>query len=104
MFIMRKTRNLIIICIAFICIIFLSQISFATDDDIKRGHIHLLAVSEGTEQGSLADLYLEVRPGYGNVYIDTFPLTKMDTQLSTRFAKEIACKFLNEDCSKFDFF
>ncbi|MFH1439133.1 MAG: S16 family serine protease [Candidatus Woesearchaeota archaeon] len=73
-----------------------------------KGHIKLLAVSEGNNDvGSLADLYLEIKEGYGNVYMDTFPLTKMDTQLSTRFAKEVACKFLREekvDCSKYDFF
>lgn len=77
-----------------------------------KGHMKLLAVNEGgkddgngiVQQGSIADLYLEIKPGLGSVYIDTFPLTKMDTQLSTRFAKEIACKFLNKDCKKYDFF
>lgn len=77
-----------------------------------KGHMKLLAVNEGgkdekneiVQTGSIADLYLEIKPGLGSVYIDTFPLTKMDTQLSTRFAKEIACKFLNKDCTKYDFF
>src|SRR3989338_3217490 len=80
-----------------------------------KGHMKLLAVNEGgkngaddtegiVQQGSIADLYLEIKPGLGSVYIDTFPLTKMDTQLSTRFAKEVACKFLNKDCTKYDFF
>ena len=80
-----------------------------------KGHMKLLAVNEGgkngaddtdgiVQHGSIADLYLEIKPGLGSVYIDTFPLTKMDTQLSTRFAKEVACKFLNKDCTKYDFF
>ncbi|MBI5072898.1 hypothetical protein HZA99_03700, partial [Candidatus Woesearchaeota archaeon] len=51
-----------------------------------------------------ADLYLRVQKGSGGVYIDTFPLTKLDTQLSTRFAQQIACDFLDKDCSNFDFF
>ncbi|MFH1642852.1 MAG: S16 family serine protease [Nanoarchaeota archaeon] len=71
----------------------------------KQGHLTLLAVKE-TESGfigSTADLYLEIRPGSGRVFLDTFPLTKVDTQISTRFAKEIACDFLNKDCSGYDF-
>jgi len=67
----------------------------------------LLAVSEtvnGTHTGHIADIYLEVRPGSGNVYIDTFPLTKIDTQMSTRFAKEIACSTLGANCNIYDFF
>jgi predicted S18 family serine protease len=91
----------------------LSVPSASATKDMK-GHMKLLAVSEGgTQVGSLADLYLEIREGHGSVYIDTFPLTKMDTQLSTRFAKEVACKFLDQDngneynnidCKKYDFF
>ncbi|MBW2980917.1 hypothetical protein KY360_05870 [Candidatus Woesearchaeota archaeon] len=72
----------------------------------KQGHMRLLAVKEapGGFNGSIADLYLEITDGTGRVFLDTFPLTKVDTQLSTRFAKEIACDYLDEDCSKFDFF
>jgi predicted S18 family serine protease len=32
------------------------------------------------------------------------PLTKMDTQITMRFAKEFACSFTNIDCSRLDFF
>jgi uncharacterized protein len=72
----------------------------------KQGHIKLLAVSE-TEDGMIgtsADLYLELEPGSGRVFIDTFPFTKFDTQMSTRFAKEVSCKFLDADCDNYDFF
>ncbi|MFH1133334.1 MAG: S16 family serine protease [Nanoarchaeota archaeon] len=70
------------------------------------GHMRLLAVSEQGEQmvGSIADLTLEIKPGTGNIFIATSPLTKLDTQISTRFANEIACKELQVDCSRFDFF
>jgi len=69
-------------------------------------HMKLLAVSEvsGQDEGMVADLYLEIKPGSGRVFIDTFPLTKVDTQISTRFAKSIACNYLDYDCSGKDFF
>jgi uncharacterized protein len=72
----------------------------------QKGHLTLLAVSESDTgyQGNLADLYLEITPGSGKVFIETYPLTKLDTQISTRFAKEISCNFLDMDCSDKDFF
>ncbi|MBU0457139.1 MAG: S16 family serine protease [Nanoarchaeota archaeon] len=69
-------------------------------------HLKLLAVQEydnNTYKGSDADIYLELREGSGRVFLDTFPLTKMDTQISTRFAKEIACNHFNLNCNKYDF-
>src|SRR3989338_4543954 len=73
---------------------------------VKQGHMRLLAVTETSngDVGGIADLYLEIKPGTGRVFLETFPLTKVDTQISTRFAKEIACDFLDADCSKYDFF
>ncbi|MBU0628579.1 MAG: hypothetical protein KKC75_05285 [Nanoarchaeota archaeon] len=71
----------------------------------KQGHLKLLAVKEndGGYEGAVADLYLEVKSGSGNVFLDTFPLTKIDTQISTRFAKDMACSYLDKDCSNYDF-
>ncbi|MEK6846005.1 MAG: S16 family serine protease, partial [Nanoarchaeota archaeon] len=71
----------------------------------KVYHLKLLAVQE-TENGyngSDADVYLELREGTGRVFLDTYPLTKMDTQISTRFAKEISCKHYDLECEKYDF-
>ena len=72
----------------------------------QSGHLKLLAVKEEGEvqKGSIADLYLEIKPGTGRVYIDTFPATRVDTQISTRFARDIACNTLNVDCNTYDFF
>lgn len=73
----------------------------------KTGHITLLTVTETGENetvGGTADLFLEIKPGTGRVFIDSFPLTRVDTQISTRFAKDIACNFLEKDCSNLDFF
>lgn len=68
--------------------------------------LKLLAVQEnanGTLTGSGAELFLELKEGTGRVFLDTFPVTKMDTQISTRFAKEIACHQYNLPCDKYDF-
>lgn len=71
----------------------------------KTGHMYLLSVSDiENKEGNLANLYLRIKPGEGNIYLDTFPLTQIDTQMSTRLAKEIACEFLEKDCSDKDFF
>ena len=67
-------------------------------------HLKLLAVQgEDNFVGSDADLYLELRKGDGRVFLDTFPLTKIDTQISTRFSKEITCKHFDLDCDDHDF-
>ncbi|MBU0757582.1 MAG: hypothetical protein KKF44_05935 [Nanoarchaeota archaeon] len=72
----------------------------------KNGQMKLLAVSEieDKESGSSADLFLEIKPGNGRIFIDSFPLTKLDTVMSTRFANEIACDYSDTDCEKYDFF
>ncbi len=71
----------------------------------KEARTKLLAVVETPTgyEGSMADLSLKITAGTGNVYMDTSQLTKFDTQISTRFAKEIACDFLDVDCSQYDF-
>ncbi len=71
----------------------------------EQGHLKLLAVKEanGEYEGSSADLYLELQPGSGRVFIEIFPLTKIDTQMSTRFAKEVACDYLDVSCDNYDF-
>ena len=72
----------------------------------NTGSIKLLAMSEldsGVFKGSIADLTLEIRPGTGRVFVNTFPISKIDTQISMRFAKQIACRHAEADCSKYDF-
>lgn len=92
---MRKLHFILICIFLFILPATLAQ---------KTGHITLLAVSETTQIGSAADLTLKIQKGIGDVYIETSPLTKLDTQLSTRFAQQIACDFLDEACTNIDFF
>jgi len=93
---MKKTVPLLIIFLLF------APIAFA-----EKGHMKLLAVREienGTYEGGVADLYLEIKPGTGRVFLETFPLTKTDTQMSTRLAKAVACDLTQKDCDVFDFF
>ncbi|MBI2112771.1 hypothetical protein HYT52_04510 [Candidatus Woesearchaeota archaeon] len=86
--------------------IFILQVSNAAAISEHTYQLKLLAVQEveGGYQGSDADLYLELTPGSGRVFLETYPLTKLDTQISTRFAKDIACNHFNLDCNKYDFF
>jgi uncharacterized protein len=75
---------------------------------IESGRIGLLTVAESQNEtigrGGVADLFLTIKPGTGRIFIDSFPLSKMDTQITMRFASEVACDFLELDCSQYDFF
>lgn len=97
---MPNIRNLFLLLF-----LVLSLASSALAASTQINHLKLLAVQETGNgyNGSDADLYLEVREGSSRVFLDTYPLTKMDTQVSTRFAKEIACKHYHLDCDKYDF-
>ncbi|MBI1970085.1 hypothetical protein HYS48_05300 [Candidatus Woesearchaeota archaeon] len=72
----------------------------------KKGSMKLLAVTETPAgiKGSAAELHLEIKPGEGRVFMESSPASKIDTQISTRFAKEIACKYLENNCDRYDFF
>lgn len=72
----------------------------------EEGRMTLLAVSETPNGyvGGTADLFLSLKPGSGRIFLETFPFTKVDTQMSTRFAKEVACDYLEQECASEDFF
>lgn len=73
----------------------------------QSGSIKLLALAEdssGDSSGAIADLDLRIEPGKQRVFLETFPLTKITTQISMRFAQQVACKELDIDCSDKDFF
>jgi len=72
----------------------------------QSGHIKLLAMIESGDKqsGALADLALDIKPGSERVFLETFPLTKITTQVSLRFAQQIACDEFDVDCSDYDFF
>ncbi len=79
-------------------------IALAETADAANGHTTLLATTEPLQEGVTADLYLKTEPGTGRIFIESTPLTRIDTQISTHFAKEIACEYTGKDCSRLDFF
>lgn len=78
----------------------------AANDEQKEYGLKLLAVSE-TGEGVTANLYLRIAPGTGNVFIEAEPVTKLDTRISLKLAKQIACESLpavSQRCDNSDFF
>ena len=73
---------------------------------LKETTIYLPAVEETKYgyEGALATLIVKVKEGKGQVYVDTWPLTKIDTQASARMGKQVACDLLYLDCSDYDFY
>ncbi len=73
---------------------------------VSASSMKLLAVTQTNDglKGTIALLDMDVKDGAGRIFIDSFPLSKIDTQISTRFAQQMACKQLMVDCSKIDFF
>ncbi len=72
----------------------------------QEGTIKLLALAEtsdGKTAGLAADLDLQVIGGHNRVFLETFPMTKITTQASFRFAQQVACRELDVDCSGRDF-
>ncbi|MEK6853766.1 MAG: S16 family serine protease [Nanoarchaeota archaeon] len=100
----------------FLAIALLASALAENSKEGKEYHLKLLAVSdegkdgkEGEGQaarGITADLYLKITPGTGNVFIETEPVTKLDTRISTKLAKDIACESMGiaVNCDSNDFF
>lgn len=80
--------------------------SISLSEPVTAKDMTLLAVAgEGDSMtGSGAELNLIITRGTGRVFMETVPFTKLDTQMSTHFAKEVACNYLDIDCSRYDFF
>jgi uncharacterized protein len=73
---------------------------------LKETTIYMPAVEETDygQSGVMATLTVNVKEGSGHVYVDTWPLAKIDTQASARIARDVACNSLYIDCSRYDFF
>lgn len=100
--ILRK-KLLLLVLFALTLTLFSTQVEA---DLYEQKHLTLLAVQEvsnGDFVGSTADLYLELIDGSGRVFLDTSPVTKIDTQISTRYAKDIACDYFDLECDYYDF-
>ncbi|HLE05770.1 MAG TPA: hypothetical protein VI790_00290 [Candidatus Nanoarchaeia archaeon] len=72
--------------------------------DCSTSLVGVMERAEGVYDGLIANLTVFTRPGSGRVWVDTMPLTKVETQVSARLAKEVSCELLGFDCSTFDFF
>ena len=72
----------------------------------KHGSTKLLALisKDDRQYGTSATLGLDIQPGKNRVFLETFPLTQVTTQVSVRFAQQIACDQLDIDCAHYDFF
>lgn len=91
--------------VAYLLLALLLCVGALAQDVIYSDEIILLALKESDDQksGTVAKLRLDVVPGSERVFLETYPLTKVSTQASLRFAQQIACKELEVDCSKYDF-
>src|SRR3989344_4219331 len=90
---------------AFLIIVLVLTTTVLAQDIINQGNITLLALMENgtTQSGGVAVLSLEIRPGRERVFLETYPMTKITTQASLRFAQQVACDELDIDCSRYDF-
>jgi uncharacterized protein len=77
----------------------------------SASHTKVLGVKEsgGRTEGISADLYVEVADGQGRIFVETMPLTEIDTQASARLAADVSCDIVSNiegvpDCRSSDFF
>lgn len=88
--------------------LFFSIQAFAIDSSGSYGHVSMLipAVEKaGSGQiGSMATLDIFLKPGNGHVFVDTVPLTEIDTQVGGRIAKEAVEETLGISMEKHDVF
>ena len=67
-------------------------------------YLPAVRMSNGKEVGALATLTVEIKPGSGHVFVDTLPLTEVNTQASARLAKEVTQDVTGVDLSDYDIF
>jgi uncharacterized protein len=80
--------------------------SILSQEDGKSITIKVPAVKRADSglEGAVFDATVLVKPGSGRVFVDTWPLSELDTQASCRFASEVATDILKVSHSKYDFF
>lgn len=69
----------------------------------QKNTIKLLAVTDNTQKGTVVDLDLDIIDGSGKVLLETYPLSQIDTQISLRVAKTIACASTDVYCLNKEF-
>jgi uncharacterized protein len=75
---------------------------------IEERHVRLYLPAiekiDEKERGVLAILDIYVKKGNGHIFIDTMPLTEVDTQSSARIAREVVSSLLDIDPEEYDLF
>lgn len=104
---LKQVSRLLLIFLTIVLVSTMAASAYSSDNIYASGNMPLLTVSESinnTEYGGVANLNLVIKSGSGRIFIDSFPLSKIDTQITMRFATEMACDLLDIDCSNYDFF
>lgn len=72
----------------------------------KEVTLYIPAVEKTAEgyRGVLATLIVAIKPGNGRVFVDTLPLTEIDTQAGARVAKEAVEDLLKVNLDNYDLF
>ncbi len=55
-------------------------------------------------EGAVLSITVSTKPGNGHIYVDTWPLTELDTQASARLAVEVAGRVTGKDVNNYDFY
>ncbi len=98
---MSKHHNTTFI-LSIVFILFLVIPSYAAHTGSKTAYIPAVYDTEIGYQGVLATVTVDVIEGTGHVYLDTLPLTEIDTQSSARLAKEVSGNILGIDMEQYD--
>ncbi|NYT03419.1 MAG: hypothetical protein GKC00_01785 [Candidatus Methanofastidiosa archaeon] len=97
-----------ILAIFLLSIIFtgLLPVMLSQEEDGKSITIKVPAVkrTDAGLEGAVFDATVLVKPGTGRVFVDTWPLSELDTQASCRFASVVASDILKVSHSKYDYF
>lgn len=105
---LKKTPLLIIKIFLIFLILAMFLISNQREEGTFTNTINLLSVSKNVEGeligGRVIPLTLEIKPGSGEIYINSNGILETDTQLSIKNSKEISCNIFELDCNKYDFY
>jgi len=99
---MKSKVSLLLVIFLFSSVLPLSVYA-DTDNSVT---IRAPAVSQTSSGYIGAVLYISVSalPGDDHIYVDTWPLTELDTQASARLAVEVAGRITGKDVSQYDFY
>ncbi len=72
--------------------------------DSVRMYIPAVENTENGQRGAMASLEVYARNGSGHVFVDTLPLTELDTQAGARIAKEAVEEIMEKSLDDYDIF